>query len=660
MYFTPQSLTQLLTQLGDGENEENVVLDSSPSPTDAEVALSAVKRNISKRLTQVLRATQCALVLAAIATLFINRMEDAVILLGTTVLLFSVDWATHKKNIPLASGILLITLTVMLSYLAWVGSGIRDTAMIGFCGVLIFAAMFGDKRLLVTLMLAMITVCGFITYGNISGEHINIIEPTNFITGIIVIIVLTVIGFSAWLMAHDYRTALDEIARENTLLNDAKLKIEYMAMHDQLTALPNRNMARHKFQESYDAAQANNQPLAIIFIDLDNLKPINDSLGHQAGDAILKEVAHRLNHIANHQHLVCRYGGDEFIMILQNINSAEDASAIAMIILHAISQTFHIKTIDLNCTCSIGIAMAPRDGNDLDTLIKKADIAMYQSKDSGRNSFRFFDLDNSQNMFKHMSLANNMRKAIADKQFMLHYQPKIGLHDHSLIGFEALIRWQHPQYGFISPDTFISLAESSGVIVQLGEWVINEACQQGRRWLDKGFKDFSIAVNVSSIQFKRGNIDSVVLNALEKSNFPAHMLEMELTESLLIDDTERLTSTLSNLRSMGLHLSIDDFGTGYSNLGYLKKFEVEYLKIDQSFVRRMEQNPEDALIVKAIIQLANSLGLKTIAEGVETESIADILRGLGCNYAQGYLWSRPLPASAIEHFWCDWCLLELP
>ena len=261
-------------------------------------------------------------------------------------------------------------------------------------------------------------------------------------------------------------------------------------------------------------------------------------------------------------------------------------------------------------------------------------------------------------MFEHLNLATSMRKALADNQFILYYQPKINLHDHSLVGFEALVRWQHPQYGFISPETFISLAESSGVIIQLGEWVINEACQQGKRWIDKGFRHFSLAVNVSSIQFKRGNIDSVVLNALEKSKFPPRMLELELTESLLIDDTDRLASTLSNLRSMGLHLSIDDFGTGYSNLGYLKKFEVEYLKIDQSFVRRMEQNAEDLLIVKAIIQLSSSLGLETIAEGVETESAANILRALGCKMAQGYLWSRPLPAREIERFWCDWCLLE--
>ncbi len=328
--------------------------DSSPSPTDAEVILGSVKRNISKRLIQVLRATQGALVLVAIATFFINKKTECAILLITTAFLFSVDWAIYKKKIPLASSILLIALTVMLSYLAWIGSGIRDSAMIGYCGILIFAAMLGNKRLLASLMVLVITMCVLLIYGNTSGWHVNVIEPINIFSGTIVILVLGVIGFSVWLMANDYRTALDEIANENTLIHDAKLKIEHMAMHDQLTALPNRNMARFRFQETFTLAQANNQPLAVIFIDLDNLKPINDSLGHQAGDAILIEVSQRLTQIANHQHTVCRYGGDEFIMILQNIHSAEDASAIAMVILHSISQTFHVKNIELNCHGSAG------------------------------------------------------------------------------------------------------------------------------------------------------------------------------------------------------------------------------------------------------------------------------------------------------------------
>jgi diguanylate cyclase (GGDEF)-like protein len=620
--------------------------------------MSTVKTKLNQRLHQLLRVTQFALLLTAINTLFMGKTEDTAVLLTTGVLLFSVDWAMYKRHPSLGSAILLISLTLMLSYLAWVGSGIRDTAMIGYCGVLIFAAMLGNKRLLVGIMVLILVMCALITFSNMSELHVNIIEPTNIFTGAIVMIVLSAIGFSVWLMAHDYRTALDELTHENLFVHEAKLKIEFMAMHDQLTELPNRNMAYTTFNDAYAQAQLNNQPLAIIFIDLDNLKPINDSLGHQIGDYILKEVSSRLTAIALNQHIVCRYGGDEFIMILQNIHGPDDASAVSMIILHSISQPFSIKNIEMNCTCSIGIAMAPRDGNDLDTLIKKADIAMYQSKDSGRNSFRFFDVASNHHMFEHLSLTTSMRKALAEKQFLLYYQPKINLHDHSLVGFEALIRWQHPQYGFISPDTFISLAESSGVIIQLGEWVINEACRQGKVWLDKGLKNFSIAVNVSSIQFKRGTIDSVIMDALRNTGFPPHMLELELTESLLIDDTERLASTLSNLRAMGLHFSIDDFGTGYSNLGYLKKFEVESLKIDQSFVRRMEQSADDALIVNAIIQLSSSLGLNTIAEGVETESAADMLRELGCGMAQGYLWSRPLPALELERFWRDWCLLE--
>jgi diguanylate cyclase (GGDEF)-like protein len=633
------------------------VKEESSVPRQPSSLLNTQQR-LTKRLSQVLYVTQITLVLLAIIIYQMNRLTDTLVLIGTSIFLFSVKWAIDKKRVELGTNILLTTITLMLSYLAWIGDGIRDSSMLGYCGVLIFAAMFGSKQLFLSLSTFIIFMCGLIVWGNQSGWHVNEVEPINIVTGSVVIIILSLIGFSVWLMAFDYRQALIELTRENNIAHDAKLKIEHMAMHDQLTGLPNRNMAHQAFFGAYKKAESQEKPLAIVFIDLDNLKPINDSLGHQAGDAILKEAARRLKLIAGKEHIICRYGGDEFIMLLQNINNNEHAAAIATAILHNISQPFMINQVELNCTCSIGIAMAPRDGQDLEMLIKKADIAMYQSKDSGRNSFRFFDVASDHNMFEHLNLASSMRKAIIENQFILHYQPKFTLEDRGLVGFEALVRWQHPQYGFISPQTFISLAESSGVIIQLGEWVINEACRQGRAWLDKGLTNFSIAVNVSSIQFKRGNVDSVILNALKNSNFPAHMLELELTESLLIDDTERLAATLANLRGMGLHFSIDDFGTGYSNLGYLKKFEVEYLKIDQSFVRTMDQDPENTVIVNAIIQLARSLGLETIAEGVETENSAAILRALGCKMAQGYLWSRPLPALEMERFWRDWCLLE--
>lgn len=613
-----------------------------------------VENKIRHRLLQILRITQAALVVIAIDTLYMKRVDDTIVLLATAAFLFIVDWAVYKKHAALGANILLVTLTVMLSYLAWIGSGIRDTAILGYCGVLVFAAMLGSKRLLLTIMAGMISMCLLITHSNYAGWHPHAVVATNIYTGFIVIVVLGIIGYSVWLMAYDYRIALNELEHENRLVTDAKKHIEYLAMHDPLTNLPNRNMAQVNFMLGYSEAQKSRRPLGIIFIDLDNLKPINDSLGHQAGDQILKEVAQRLLKIAGDENKVCRYGGDEFLLILQNIHTEEDASAISLAILHMISQPFTIKGVEISCTCSIGIAMAPRDGDDLDTLIKKADIAMYQSKDSGRNSFRFFDHTADTNLLEHLNLATGMRKALTDHQFSLYYQPKIDLSTLTLIGFEALLRWEHPQYGFIPPATFIPLAESSGAIIQLGDWVINEACRQGKIWIDSGFKDFSIAVNVSSIQFKRGTIENVILSALTKTSFPAHMLELELTESLLIEDSDRLAVTLSSLRNLGVHFSIDDFGTGYSNLGYLKKFQVEFLKIDQSFVRRMEENPEDAVIVNAIIQLANSLGLETIAEGVETASIAALLRAQGCKMAQGYLWARPLPAREIENFWRNW------
>ncbi|HSC66223.1 MAG TPA: GGDEF domain-containing phosphodiesterase, partial [Cellvibrio sp.] len=323
-------------------------------------------------------------------------------------------------------------------------------------------------------------------------------------------------------------------------------------------------------------------------------------------------------------------------------------------ILQLVSENYLYRAIEIFCTCSIGIALAPQDGEDLDTLIKKANIAMYHSKDSGRNSFRFFNPTISRNMLEHISLISGMRKALQDDQFMLYYQPKIDLQTNQVCGLEALLRWDHPEQGFIPPGTFIPLAESSGLIIQLGEWVINKACEQARQWYDEGVLQFAVAVNISSIQFKRGNIDAIVLGALAAHNLPPHYLELELTESLLIEDSDRLATTLSHLRSEGVHLSIDDFGTGYSNLGYLKKFEVEALKIDQSFVRKMDDHSGDAAIVRAIIQMASSLGLKCIAEGVEDANTAALLRSLGCHQAQGYFWARPMPADEVRNY----CLTE--
>lgn len=611
------------------------------------------KQNV-KRLIQILRASQIALLLVSIISISMASYSDAMIMLATGIFLFSVDWLVYKNHPMTGATIFLITLTLMLAYLTWVGSGIRDSALLGFCGVLIFAATFGNRRLLVFLLALMVSVLLVIAYVNDRGLYHHTIEPTNFATGAIVIIILCVVGLAAWLLAHDYRSALDELARENERVRTAKNHIEHMALHDTLTGLPNRLLAQTNFETIYQHTKIHQQQLGIIFIDLDNLKPINDSLWHQAGDQILKEVALRLLSYTKKVDHVCRFGGDEFIVFIPNIQSEEDASKASLEILQLVSENYLYRNIEIFCTCSIGIALAPQDGEDLDTLIKKADIAMYHSKDSGRNSFRFFNPAINRNMLDHISLISGMRKALQDEQFALYYQPKIDLQKNSICGLEALLRWNHPEQGFISPATFIPLAESSGLIIQLGEWVINEACRQAKAWLDKNMLDFSVAVNISSIQFKRGNIDSIVLNALASAQLPPEYLELELTESLLIEDSDRLVHTLAVLRSEGVHFSIDDFGTGYSNLGYLKKFEVGALKIDQSFVRKMDDQTGDAAIVRAIIQMAASLGLKTIAEGVEDASTAALLRSLGCNEAQGYYWARPMPGHEVEQFCKNW------
>ncbi len=607
-----------------------------------------------KRLIQLLRITQMALLLVSFITISTERYGDSITMLATGIFLFSVDWAVYKKHPVVAATIFLVSLTLMLSYLIWVGSGIRDSGLLGYCSVLVFAAMLGNKRLLVVLLAMMVLVLGASAYVNEYGIYFNIIEPINLATGAIAIVILIVIGAAVWMLAHDYRNTLDELARENERVKTAKTHIEHMAMHDPLTGLPNRIMAQRNFDEIYQDVRANKQLLGIIFIDLDNLKPINDSLGHQAGDQILKEVALRLLGYTKQVDRVCRYGGDEFIVFMPHIQSAEEVSQASLEILKLVSENYLYRNIEIFCTCSIGIALAPQDGDDLDTLIKKADIAMYHSKDSGRNSFRFFNPTISCSMLDHISLISGMRKALTDNQFSLHYQPKIDLQTNDLCGFEALLRWHHPEQGFISPATFIPLAESSGLIIQLGEWVICEACKHAKAWYDAGLLEFAVAVNISSIQFKRGNIDTIVLGALSASGLPPQYLELELTESLLIEDSERLVTTLSNLRAEGVHLSIDDFGTGYSNLGYLKKFEVEALKIDQSFVRKMDDQTGDAAIVRAIIQMSASLGLKTIAEGVEDASTAALLRSLGCNQAQGYYWARPMPADEVAGFIDFW------
>jgi len=440
-------------------------------------------------------------------------------------------------------------------------------------------------------------------------------------------------------------------AQDITDRKAAQQQVEFLAYHDYLTGLPNRLLAKERFDLAVSFANRENTKVALAFLDLDKFKIINDSLGHWIGDALLKTVATRLKTCLRETDTLCRQGGDEFLIVLSGMADLDAISAAAEKMLAQLVDHFSIEGNELSTTLSIGIAVYPDDGKDYDTLLKKADTAMYQSKEAGRNTYRFYTEQMNLDVVEHLQIRNNLRKGLAREEFVLHYQPQIDLHSNVVIGAEALIRWNHPEFGLIPPNRFISLAEESGLIVEIGEWVLHEACRQAVAWHKAGLPELTIAVNLSAVQFKRGDLVKTVIQALTESQLPPALLELELTESILIQETEKIMGMVRRLKSLGVKLSIDDFGTGYSSLSYLKSFAVDKLKIDQSFVRDMTNDANNAVIIRTIVQMAKNLNLKTLAEGVETEEQLALLKFYHCDEAQGYHFARPMtPQEFSRHF----------
>lgn len=433
---------------------------------------------------------------------------------------------------------------------------------------------------------------------------------------------------------------------------EAEKKLAFLAHHDPLTSLPNRLLLRERFEQAADFANKNQSTVAILFLDMDNFKQINDGLGHGYGDQLLIQVASRLRGCLLESDTICRQGGDEFIVLLTNIHDEETVGVIIASIVEAFVEPVSVDDYVLNTSFSVGVSLYPRDGVVFDDLLKKADMALYQAKDAGRNTYRFFTQQMNSDALAHMRLEAQLRNAIKQQELLLHYQPQIEIQTGRIIGAEALVRWRHPELGLISPGVFIPLAERCGLIVPLGDWVLQEACRQAQQWRELYPQwPLVVAVNLSALQFKRGNIVETVNQALSRTGLSANLLELELTESILLQDVELVIKTLHSLKELGVKLSIDDFGTGYSSLSYLKRLAVDKLKIDQSFVREMVEEVDDAEIVRAIIQLGQILRLTTIAEGVENEAQLALLNRYGCAEAQGYLISRPLPAAEFAVFY---------
>jgi len=448
------------------------------------------------------------------------------------------------------------------------------------------------------------------------------------------------------------RDELDHRVEERTReLSGANERLVFMAHHDALTGLPNRIRLRERFAQAVDQARSDKSRVALLFLDLDRFKTINDSLGHPAGDDLLRGIAERLRGCVRVQDTVCRQGGDEFLVLLGGIGDRREVEEVAQRIVDGTAEPFDWEGRALPTSCSIGIAIYPDDGDDFDTLLKRADIAMYQSKASGRNGFHFYRSEsNSINILDNLDLENRLRGALERQELSLCYQPIVELATLRVVGAEALLRWTSPERGPIPPARFIPIAEESGLIVPIGQWVLEEACREAKGWQRDGMPPVKLAVNISGIQFLRTDLASVVDGVLTRSGLPARELELEITESILITHVERCLETIGRIHAMGVSLAVDDFGTGFSSLAYLKRFHVDTLKVDQSFVRDLLLDSEGASIVRAIIDLGRSLSLHTLAEGVERQEQAQILMAAGCRFAQGYLFSWPLPAHEFKAF----------
>jgi diguanylate cyclase (GGDEF)-like protein len=432
--------------------------------------------------------------------------------------------------------------------------------------------------------------------------------------------------------------------REN---REAQKRLHFLANYDALTGLPNRVLFIDRLSHSLRLAQRSSGLVGVLYMDLDNFKDVNDSLGHNAGDALLKTVADRLTQAVRTSDTVARLSGDEFALILTNLDHREDAAVAARKIIDQLSHPLDVVEQTLQIRASVGISVFPADGTDSEELLRNADMSMYLAKQTGGSQYEFYRSEIGEKKAERLELLKALRRALEQREFVLHYQPQVELATGHIVGVEALLRWRCPERGLVSPEQFIPLAEESGLVVPLGEWVLRKACAQARIWRDTGYPPLRVAVNFSACQFRQKNLVDLVKAVLDENELPPEYLEVEITESTLMQDTATSLRTLQELRACGISISLDDFGTGYSSLSYLKRFPVDALKIDRSFVCDIPQDADDVAINSAIIAMAAKLNIRVIAEGVETLEQLDFLRSEGCALVQGYYLQRPASAQDL-------------
>ena len=560
----------------------------------------------------------------------------------------------QSGRVNLAGRLLLWCLFGLISVLMVSNEGLRDPVNFGYAGILIFAAMLGKKKDFLILVGCIVTTILAVGWANQEKlvDYPN--NPFGWGVTIDLLIIFAVVSYSVWILATDLRYALSSLEIENLRVHQSKVAYQRIAQYDHLTGLPNRIVADDRFKQALSHATREKCMVAVLFIDLDNFKTVNDSLGHEVGDKLLQKVAKRLLESVRDSDTVCRLGGDEFLVIVDGIRKHKDVSRVSDCILTNVSRKINIDGQHLMATCSIGVSLSPVDGVDFDELRKKADMAMYKAKKAGRNGQVFFDQAMNKDMLTHIDRISSLRQAILNKELELHYQPKVDLKSGRIFSAEALIRWRKEDGTLVYPVDFIAIAEKTGLIIEIGEWVLYEACRQCKEFQQRGLQDFSIAVNLSSIQFRRGNLVQVVEAALDSSGLDASYLELEVTETLLVEDSNEVKAQIKRLQQKGVTFSIDDFGTGYSSLAYLKDFNFDYLKIDRSFVEKCVEQKNDMILCQAIVSMAHKLKLMVVAEGLEDDSQRSALANAGCEFGQGNFFSKAVPVEEFYHF----CELE--
>ena len=615
------------------------------------MATEQLKEHRKYRLLQVFYLTEAVLLIELFHRLIAKgeaAIPLAIAILFTMLALSPVYFLATRLRLELATQWFLVALTLFVSALLWSFNGLTDEALFGYPCILVFSALMGLRRTFVALMVFMILNILLLGLANDLQWLHNQSTTTTLNSGILYSIILALLGVSIWLQLGDLNQLLQALQSENNRVMQSQQQIEQLINHDALTHLPNRIVARQRFAEACRNASVSKRMVAVMFIDLDNFKHVNDSLGHHVGDALLMAIAKQLQLNLRSRDTVCRISGDEFLVLAEGFQTQLEVKQLAEKLLEAVAAPVQIANTEISSTCSIGIALCPHDGDNFDTLCQKADMAMYQVKDSGRNSCSFFDIALSKQTEQTFNLLNDLKKALPEQQFELYYQPQYDLQTGQIFGAEALLRWHHPTRGMISPAVFIPLAEQSGMMADIGFWVLQQACHDCALW-NQGLKwPIRVAVNVSQSQLSRRHLELDVQTALQESKLSGDLLELELTETMLVENAGLLQRAIKVLKAKGVHFSLDDFGTGYSNLAYLQDFELGLLKIDQSFTQKLLTDDRSKAVVRAIIQLAASLELQCIAEGIENEQTLVLLTRLGCFKGQGYYWAKPEPLSEFQ------------